>query len=52
MEMQIVCGVWSYTIVFLYWIAKLRFYIRINEIAIDKVTVNSEFKLGIMQGLE
>jgi len=52
MEMQIICVVCSYTIVFLYRIAVLRFYIRINEIAVDKVTVNLEFKLGIMHGLE
>ena len=48
MEMQIVCGGWSYAVVFLYRIAILRYYIRINAIAIDRVTVNSEFKLSIM----
>jgi hypothetical protein len=52
MEMQIICGAWSYTIVFLYRIAIFRFYIRVNEIAVDKVAVSSEFKLSIMHGLE
>jgi len=38
--------------VLLYRTAILRFYIRMNETVIDKVIVNSEFKLVIMQGLE